>query len=130
MRGSALDAAFGSVWNVACQRRVVQDDGNGGGRKSAALGDVADGDRGRLHPFAGGLGRAAGFRRRDVSLGLRISRFHGLLEFRPLAGGHYRTMKPVSSMRVSFVLFLLFSGGLSAQSPAPAKTSAGKAQAT
>src|ERR1700685_4096345 len=28
LRGGALDAPFGSVGNVACQRRVVQDDGN------------------------------------------------------------------------------------------------------
>src|ERR1700722_12682017 len=29
VRGGALDAPFGGVGNVACQRRVVQDDGNG-----------------------------------------------------------------------------------------------------
>src|SRR5258708_32031383 len=54
--GGFVDASFGGVGNVAGERRVVQDDGNGGGRKSAALGYVADGDRCRLRPFAGGVG--------------------------------------------------------------------------
>src|SRR6267143_4043219 len=40
MLGGFLDASFGGVWNVAGEWRVVQDDGNGGGRKSAALGNV------------------------------------------------------------------------------------------
>jgi len=55
MQSRALDAAFGSFGNVACQRRAVQDDGNGGGRKSAALGDVADSDCGCLRMAAWGL---------------------------------------------------------------------------
>src|ERR1035441_4901027 len=63
MLGRAMDFFFGDVGNVAGERRVVQDDGNGGGRKSAALGDIADGNDGRLRLFAGGLGRRAGFRR-------------------------------------------------------------------
>src|SRR6266852_3926277 len=56
MLGGFVDASFGGVGNVAGERRVVQDDGNGGGGKSAALGDIPDGDRGRLRPFARGLG--------------------------------------------------------------------------
>src|SRR4029077_4179146 len=55
MLGGFVDASFGSVRNVAGERRVVQDDGNGGGRKSTALGNVADGDCCRLRPFAGGV---------------------------------------------------------------------------
>src|SRR6266436_4611096 len=51
-----VDASFGGVGNVTGERRVVQDDGNGSGRKSAALGYVADGNCGRLRPFAGGVG--------------------------------------------------------------------------
>src|SRR6266852_45844 len=42
--GGFVDASFGGVGNVASERRVVQHDGNGGGGKSAALGDVADGN--------------------------------------------------------------------------------------
>src|SRR6202158_1300593 len=130
MRGSALDAAFGCVGNVAGQRRVVEDDGNRGRRKSAALGNVADGDRGRLRPFAGGIGRAAGFHRRGISRRVRIGRIDGLLEFKPLAGGHYRTMSLVSSIRAPFVVLLLLflSSSLSAQSGVPAKTGAGEAK--
>src|SRR5882757_4477404 len=30
LRGGALDSTLGSIWNVASQGRVVQDDGNGG----------------------------------------------------------------------------------------------------
>jgi len=56
MLGGFVDASFGGVGNVASQRRVVQDDGNGGRGKSAALGDVANGDRSRLRAFALGLG--------------------------------------------------------------------------
>jgi len=59
MRGGALNASFGSLGKATCHWGVVQDDRNGGRKKSAALGDVADGDRGGLRPFAGGLGRAA-----------------------------------------------------------------------
>src|SRR5229473_1500521 len=75
--GGFVDASFGGVGNVASQRRVVQDDGNGGGGKSAALGNVANGDC-RLHPLAGGVGdcRPAGFRRRGTSRRLRIGGFH------------------------------------------------------
>src|SRR5260370_13913133 len=122
--GGTMDFFLGRVGNVAGQRGVVQDDGNGGGRKSAALGDIADGDRDRLRAFAGGIGFAAGFRRRGTSRRLRIGGFHGLLELRPLDGGHYRTMNRVSSIGVFFVvlLALLLVRAASAQATAPAKT--------
>src|SRR6266481_2953712 len=56
MLGGFVDASFGGVRNVTGERRVVQYDGNGGRRKSAALGYVADGDCCRVRPFAGGVG--------------------------------------------------------------------------
>jgi tetratricopeptide (TPR) repeat protein len=51
----------------------------------------------------------------------------GSSEFKPLAGGHYRTMKPVSSIGTLFVVLFLFL--LSGSFSAPAKTRAGEAQA-
>ena len=78
MLGGFVDASFGGIGNVTGERRVVEDDGDGGGRKSAALGNVADGDCRRLRPLARGVGgcRPAGFRRGGISRRLRIGGFH------------------------------------------------------
>src|ERR1700731_2029687 len=123
MFGGALDASFGGVRNVASQRRVVQNDGNGGRRKSAALGYVANCDRGRQRAFARKFRRTPGFRRCGLSRRLRIRGFHALLEVQPLAGGHYRTMKRVSSFPLILLLpiislLLSLSSLVSAQSTA------------
>src|SRR5271156_317518 len=42
--GGAFDAIFGGGWEVAGQRRVIEDDGDRGGRHAAFLGNVAQGD--------------------------------------------------------------------------------------
>lgn len=107
----ALDARLSRVGNVARQRRVIQDNGNGRRRETAAFGDVANRRRGLRSPTSGRHGGIAGRR-------FRISRPHGLLEFRALAGGHYSTVNLVSRLGlipVLAILWLISSLGIVAQ---------------
>src|SRR5215469_10097459 len=41
--GGDLNFFLGDLWDVASQRRIIQNDRDGGGREAAGFGDVSDG---------------------------------------------------------------------------------------
>src|SRR5215469_9815206 len=48
--GGDLNFFLGDLWDVASQRRIIQNDGDGGGRKAAGFGDISDGHSRRFQP--------------------------------------------------------------------------------
>ena len=98
--GGAFDAFLGGVGDVAGQRSVVQNNGNGGGGEAALFGDVADGDHGCC--LRDGSSLRGGRILRAASTAV-----HGL-EFRLVLADTTAESEPVSSsgLRVGSVLMV------------------------